>query len=207
MFCGTPMTTKKAPQVRKEEIFSAAIKCFNRNGYHKPSVDDIAAEVGITKGGVYYHFKSKKNLFIQLFHAAVKSYFEQVTAYALETENVDGYIRELVKRSEEVFKDNQDVLRFCLEFVWMSMRDSDIRKEVTMFYNSRIEAFSRLINAGMQAGVIKELDPQGVARTLYLLSMGAFMTFYTVDIAFDPLTQHAGNIEILFKGIQKNKTV
>ncbi len=200
------MTAKKAPQVRREEIFDAAIGCFNKNGYHRTSIDDIAAKVGITKGGVYYHFKSKKALFIELFHARVNDYFEKVTPYALDKKDAAEFIRALVKRSEEIFKENQDVLQFCLEFVWMSMRDPDIRKEVTIFYKNRTNAFSRLINAGIEAGSIKDIDSDVVARTLYLLSMGAFMTFYTVNIDFEPVNQHASNIETLFKGIQKRNS-
>ncbi len=33
------MTAKKAPELRKEEIFNAALFCFNQNGYYETSID------------------------------------------------------------------------------------------------------------------------------------------------------------------------
>ena len=70
------MTAKKSPELRKEEIFNAALACFNQKGYYETSIDEIAAAAGITKGGLYHHFASKKSLFIELFHTVVNRYFE-----------------------------------------------------------------------------------------------------------------------------------
>ena len=61
------MAINKAPEQRREEIFEAALSCFNLNGYYQTSIDEIAAQAGISKGGIYHHFKSKKELVIELF--------------------------------------------------------------------------------------------------------------------------------------------
>ena len=46
---------------RKEEIFAAAVKCFNQNGYYKTSMDMIAESAKMTKRGLYYHFTLNAN--------------------------------------------------------------------------------------------------------------------------------------------------
>ncbi len=46
-----------------EKILIAALHLFARNGYEAVSVSDIAAEVGITKGALYRHYKNKRAIF------------------------------------------------------------------------------------------------------------------------------------------------
>jgi len=45
-----------------EEIVDAAAKVFQRKGYHAATVQDIADAVGILKGSLYHHLKSKEDL-------------------------------------------------------------------------------------------------------------------------------------------------
>jgi len=35
-------------------------------GYHETTIDDIVAESGLTKGGIYWYFKSKRDIFLSL---------------------------------------------------------------------------------------------------------------------------------------------
>lgn len=61
------MTTKTARPVRrsrdrKSQILTAALECFHRSGYHATAMEDIAAAVGITAGGLYRHFRGKQEL-------------------------------------------------------------------------------------------------------------------------------------------------
>lgn len=48
---------------RKEEILIAALNLFARDGYEAVSVSKIAGELGMTKGELYRHYKSKKDIF------------------------------------------------------------------------------------------------------------------------------------------------
>jgi AcrR family transcriptional regulator len=57
--------TLKAQQSEetREAILSASLKLFAKKGFTSTSVDDIGRAAGITKGAVYWHFKSKDELF------------------------------------------------------------------------------------------------------------------------------------------------
>lgn len=44
-------------------ILDKALKVFLTKGYDKASMNDIVKESGITKGGIYYHFQNKDELF------------------------------------------------------------------------------------------------------------------------------------------------
>lgn len=48
---------------RKEEILIVALHLFARDGYEVVSVSQIAGELAMTKGALYRHYKSKRNIF------------------------------------------------------------------------------------------------------------------------------------------------
>lgn len=52
----------RRPRNRKELLLSAAAARFRERGYHKVSLDDIAADVGISGPALYRHFTGKQDL-------------------------------------------------------------------------------------------------------------------------------------------------
>jgi TetR/AcrR family transcriptional repressor of nem operon len=49
----------------RERIVEAARKLFNRHGFEQVSIDQIMAGAGLTRGGFYYHFSSKDELYAE----------------------------------------------------------------------------------------------------------------------------------------------
>lgn len=47
----------------RENILDASLRLFSRDGYEAVSVSMIAAELGVTKGALYRHFKNKRDIF------------------------------------------------------------------------------------------------------------------------------------------------
>jgi AcrR family transcriptional regulator len=47
---------------RQEEVVAAAVRMFYESGYSETSVEDIAGELGILKGSLYYYISSKEDL-------------------------------------------------------------------------------------------------------------------------------------------------
>lgn len=50
----------------KEKILDAALDCFAKYGFHGVSMDEIVKQAGVSKGLVYYHFKSKDEVLIEI---------------------------------------------------------------------------------------------------------------------------------------------
>src|SRR3954468_5658094 len=62
-----PTPRKRIPAaVRRELIENAAARLFAARGYAGTTLDEVAAEVGVTKPMVYRHFRSKKDLYLAL---------------------------------------------------------------------------------------------------------------------------------------------
>ena len=53
-------------------IFKAAIEVFAESGFDQAKMDDIAKAAGVAKGTIYYHFKSKEELFVGLMNEGVQ---------------------------------------------------------------------------------------------------------------------------------------
>ena len=189
---------------RKEKILEAALLCFNEKGYHKTSIDDIAIKGKISKGGIYYHFKSKDELFLKLFKFRLNRYIEQLKSYIQEESDPEKRIRILIQKWGLILKENEDFFKFCMEFSSMGAREKDIRKEMTSFYKNSVKTFSQIIEDGISIGEFENTDAERIARLIYFLSHGVFSTFFAVDCDFDLIEQHTFNMETLLKSINKS---
>lgn len=201
---GCYMHTNEISGKRKEKILEAALLCFNEKGYYKTSIDDIASKGKISKGGIYYHFKSKDELFLKLFHFRLNKYIEQLKTYIQKENDPEKRIRILIQKWGLILKENEDFFKFCMEFSSMGVREREIRKEMTSFYKSSVETFSKIIKEGISIGEFENINSERIARLIYFLSHGVFSTFFAVDCDFDLIEQHTFNMETLLKGIKKS---
>jgi AcrR family transcriptional regulator len=188
---------------RKEHILETALSCFNETGYHLTSLDTIAQAGGISKGGLYYHFHSKNALFIELFHYRGQKYFEQVRAYIQDIKDPVERMELFVSKASSILKDNEDFMRFFLEFMSIGARDPEIRQVMTDYYRTSIENFSRIIEDGIASGVFHADSPREVARAVYFLSMGVFFTYFTIEPDFELGQQHAVHINNILRALKK----
>lgn len=58
--------TKEDAEKTRVQILEAALKVFSEKGYSRTTFVDIAKEIGLTKGAVYWHFKTKPELLTAL---------------------------------------------------------------------------------------------------------------------------------------------
>ncbi len=59
---------------RRDILIGTASRLFNKHGIESVSVDDIATEVGVTKGAIYHHFRDKPALVLACYERAFDSY-------------------------------------------------------------------------------------------------------------------------------------
>jgi TetR/AcrR family transcriptional regulator, cholesterol catabolism regulator len=51
-----------AAKIRKSEIIDGALKLFAQYGYYSTSLNDVAAQIGVTKATLYYYFRNKEEI-------------------------------------------------------------------------------------------------------------------------------------------------
>ena len=62
----------------RADILEAAAECFTERGYTETSIDDIARSLGATKGRIYHHFRSKADIFAELFRVGMEMNYAAV---------------------------------------------------------------------------------------------------------------------------------
>lgn len=67
----------------KERILLAALRLFARHGYEAVSVSDIAGELGMTKGALYRHYRSKRDIFDSILARMERRDAQQASAHDL----------------------------------------------------------------------------------------------------------------------------
>ncbi len=61
-----PKVTDQYRDARRDQILSAAKRCFLRDGFHATSMQDLFAEAGLSSGAVYRYFASKDEVIIAI---------------------------------------------------------------------------------------------------------------------------------------------
>ncbi len=73
-----PATTRRSNRERREQstelVLEAALRRFVERGYRATSIDDIARDAGLTKGAVYFYFKGKAALLLELLDQSQRLY-------------------------------------------------------------------------------------------------------------------------------------
>ncbi len=61
-----PKRTHEDAERTKQAILESALRLFSRRGYESTSLSDIARFAGVTRGAIYWHFKDKGQILVEL---------------------------------------------------------------------------------------------------------------------------------------------
>lgn len=69
-----------------EDIIKKSIKVFRQNGYYRTTMNDLAKEIGLTKGVFYHHFSSKEEVMIKSLQATSSWFNKKIFSIAYQDE-------------------------------------------------------------------------------------------------------------------------
>jgi TetR/AcrR family acrAB operon transcriptional repressor len=199
--------TKEAAEITRQHLLKAGLKVFGEKGYVASRLSDVAAEAGVTRGAIYWHFKNKKELFIALFKENIDPFFD-VMGRALEEElspikkmrNVMTKILERIETNAE-FRANQ-VLELSNRIIQRQI------PELREYMKSRSDKvkiiFEKIIIAGQERGEIrKDIEPQAIISILATL-FGGYGFMVTDETMLSPFQMDLSEqmVEIFIRGIE-----
>lgn len=159
---------REQPSESRERILAAAVSVFAHKGFQRASLDEIAAEAHLTKGAIYWHFRSKNDLFTSL----LEYRFQQHTAPLAEelalalaaptTQARQQAIATMLRDMLNRFHDNAAWPRLYLEFVSQT-RDAQIASSMAQLYDHARLLAKQMIERLVEAGIT---DPDLDADTV-----------------------------------------
>ncbi len=148
-----------------EEIIAAAAKVFQTKGYHAATVQDIADAVGILKGSLYHHFKSKEDLLYLIVKEPIARLYERMTDIAGSDLPASEKLRRAIRTQLEAFDQHHPHL-----FVYLRERDEMKRRFREQFKLSPKQyerCWQQILREGMKSGEFRpDLDVQVVSYGL-----------------------------------------
>lgn len=172
------MRVVKEAEERKNEILDAAEHLFRTKGFDHTSTNDILNEIGIARGTLYYHFKSKEELLDSMINRMTKRLVDQA--------------RKIVGQ-----KDVPVLQRLTTMMLALHISDDNFNQEILQQVHKPQNA---LMHQKMQNCLLSEINPliavlikegtaQGICQTDYPEEV-AEMTFLYVNTVFDDLMKY-----------------
>jgi AcrR family transcriptional regulator len=147
-------------EVKREAVIRAAARAFNERGYHHTSLDDIAADLGVTKPTVYYYVANKEQLLFECFLAGLRPIREALR----ESEHLPGHGRERLRGVIRGY-----AAAIVSEYGWCMVRAHDqdlgpeMRRQINTLKSEIDHGIRRLLRAGIDDGSIEPCDPKTTA--------------------------------------------
>lgn len=104
---------KQPAKKRRAQLIKAAEKTFARKGYFGATTEEIARVAGLTKGALYYHFKSKEDVFFAVVKEHSNSHSQRILQYLEEETHPEVAIERVIRSS---FKLIERQKYFAFEF-------------------------------------------------------------------------------------------
>jgi TetR/AcrR family transcriptional regulator, cholesterol catabolism regulator len=84
-------------QEPRQEILRAAARLFQQQGYDATSMNDVAAALKLSKGGLYHHFQSKDEILFHIMSHAMEITEQRVINAARRIEDPEERLRTLIR--------------------------------------------------------------------------------------------------------------
>jgi len=92
----------------RQEILRAAARLFQQKGYDATSMNDVAAALKLSKGGLYHHFQSKDEILYHIMSHAMDITEERVINVVRRVERAEERLRRLIRLHIEVVLSEED---------------------------------------------------------------------------------------------------
>ena len=173
-------------------LIDAALKTILERGIDAVRIDDIAKEVGVTKGSLYWHFEDRKALIKEALAEQVRRMSaETVDALSdaiVGTETKNDYLARIVPFIIDPFDKSQVLERWGRLGVLVETRNDLELKELMHDVQSRhLDVVVELMTQAQERRLLRDdLDPRAVAVALNVINLGSIIIDVLGDDAPTP---------------------
>ncbi len=94
---------------KKQIILEIATRVFSKYGYSKTSLDEVAEEARIAKGTIYYYFKNKQELFLNVVTAQAELFISEIRRELKEQKGFENKLKYFILAAITYFCNDMQV--------------------------------------------------------------------------------------------------
>jgi AcrR family transcriptional regulator len=147
---------------RRAQIIAAALACFTRKGYVHTTMDDIVTESGLSKGALYWYFKSKEELFTAAMTSCFEGFGETSFATLDDCESTSSKLRVITTALADLWKDAEGLFSLFIEFWTQSAQRAETAKVWMEMLSEYKDSVVAIIEEGVKSGEFKPVDAESL---------------------------------------------
>jgi len=153
---------------REHQILTAALAVAVEKGYSDSRMDDIVQTSKLSKGAIYWYYKSKKAVYLALVDYWFKQYSSEVLSQTKQTQLASKKLITLFKYFINQFDSNPTVFKILTEFWSLSKRDPDFNDKFQKLYQVFLEYIITIIEEGIASKEFKNVNPRITALSILI---------------------------------------
>ena len=154
--------------LRKDQILDAALTVLVHNGYEGSRMDDVVSESQLSKGAIYWYYKSKKAMYLDLVNFWVIRYSATINHLVENDQAAPDQLKSLFNYFIDQYESDPDPFIALTEFWSMAQKDDDFRAKLQKVYSQFLEVLEKIVAKGLKDGDFKKLDIRITAMSIML---------------------------------------
>jgi len=162
----------------QQKIIEAAHTLFLEKGYMATSTVDIAKKVGCNQALVHYYFRTKQNLFKQIYLQYVNALMQLGKKNIEQCTSVVDLVHEIIHLYFTFFSQYPNVPYFFVNELTVSSEHRKMVQECFIDNQMRIMLFNQLtqlIRNDIAAGKIRDVNPYALIQNIVSLVLTSFL--------------------------------
>ena len=153
---------------RKEQIMSAALSVVVAKGYDQSRMDDIVEKSQLSKGAIYWYYKSKEEVYLSLVDYWFVQYSSGVVDTLQQQESASDQLKALFDFFIGQFDKNPATFKLLVEFWRLAGLNPDFNAKLQQIYSDFLEYIIEIIKVGVANGEFKNVEPRITALSILI---------------------------------------
>ena len=153
---------------RKKQIMDAAQAIVVKKGYDQSRMDDIVKIAQLSKGAIYWYYKSKKDVYLSLIDYWFNEYSEGILENFNDSDSASMQLKSLFNYFVDQFEKNPDTFKIMVEFWRTAGLDQDFNDKLQEIYSQFLEYIIDIIKNGINNGEFKKVNPRITALSILI---------------------------------------
>jgi len=199
--------TKEEAARTRQDILKSALIVFGEKGFSAETLTQIAAEAGVTRGAIYWHFDNKA----ELYNTLIENYSAYGAAIG-EQAIADGgsfvdILRRIFVRQLQAVEEDPDLRAIMEIHLFKTGLDPELQTALLQKIQSGqalLEGISAAMSMGIAAGELRaDIDPLEMARAFLAFQNGLIYLWLLSPDSFSLRASAESMAEILVGGVMR----